>query len=254
VVDITFGLQVLNVSTSSTTASALVTLGDHLNGISESDSAQWVQHVGFCSLPSNPQQAGTIPTDGTAPPWASTTEVGVFRGGQRDFVFASRDVNSQAAYGNLGPGEFSVYAAGSDGKSQGKVFGKDDGSVTVYTTDDNTSTGSGVYLRVDPSTGLTFVSPWGTMSLGPSGFHVVMSGGSAFHLGGLGAGPTQSYCNINSGTIGLTAPSVTLGIAPIFPLAYGYIPAAAPGIPILGEGVGAVTVNASTSTSVLVSP
>jgi hypothetical protein len=253
-IDIIAGLQVLNVSTSSTTSSPLVTLGDHLNQNSESDSAQWIQSVGFCSLPSNPPQPSTAPTNGVAPTWSRTTETWGFRAGQRDFVIASRDVNSQAVYGNLGPGEFCVYAAGNSGTSQGRIIGKTDGSITLYTTDDNTSSGNAIYLRIGTD-GLSFTSPFGSLSLGASGFHVVLDGGSAFHLGGNNSNPsTPAVCSINTGSIALAAPAITMGITPIFGLAYGFIPPPAPGTPILGEGVGAVTVNAAASTSIMVSP
>ena len=161
--------QVLNVFRGDQNNSIQVSLGDPLDENSESTGVQWIQHSGFASIPPK------------AVPGQSGCETVTIEGSQRDTVIASRDVASQGNYGKLTYGEFCMYSAGADGQSQGRVMGKGDGSVTLYTTDDNTAAGTAVYQRISP-TAWEFVSPFGKMVFDESGWYVRTKNGGEIRI------------------------------------------------------------------------
>jgi hypothetical protein len=168
-----------------------------------SNSAAWWQQVGFVSRPAA-AQAGV-----------AAAQVVTIKQGTTDVAIASRDPRGQAIYGNLGPGDTCVYAPGPTGNGQACVQVKGSGAVTLYTTDDNTSEGNGVYLRVDP-TKLAFVAPWGSLVFDASGLHVKTANGARIDLGGVAApGPLSSlipsYARITAGMVTLDSAACMLG-------------------------------------------
>lgn len=216
-----------------------------------SANCEWWQQVGFASRPPKPQ------------PGVAACQGVTLNRGDRDIVIATKDLRSQAIYGNLKEGETCLYAAGPDGNGQGRVSLKADGSITLYTTDDNTPAGNGVYLKLSRKS-LSFVAPWGKLTFDATGFHLTTSSGARLDLGNVALpGPLSAlmpnYARITASTITLDSTAIMLGpsasnggTGAYMSAAYSVVPPVAPGIPILGAGVGAVVVAAAGSTSVFV--
>lgn len=112
------GLDILSTVRDAVTKTILANLGDVVSEQSESDEAEWWQHVGFASRPSAPNKLGRTAAQCVA-----------LRTGGRDAVIASRDLRGQALAGNLQPGETCIYAAGETGTAQARVLLKKDGSI-----------------------------------------------------------------------------------------------------------------------------
>lgn len=237
--DLVTGLQILNITAGTHNNSMVAQVGDVISGNVESYTAQYVQQVGFCSIPPK------------AIPGISAADCILFKEVSRDFILATRDVASQANYGNLSYGETALYAAGANGTAQGRCILKGDGSVTLFTTDDNTATGNGVSLGITP-TAFSFKAPWGKMTFDKTGLHISTISGASLDMIGV-ADPitgnavtiTTGNCTVNSGTINL-GPVTGVNL----PAAVSIIPAAVPGVPLLGAGVGAVVLNVVASTVV----
>jgi hypothetical protein len=223
---------VLGASPSSPTGTILAQTGDVLKGSVDSTNSEWWQHVGLASRPSNPV-AGQIACQGIS-----------LRQADRDVVICSRDVRTNQIYGNLAPGETCIFAAGSDGNAQGRVMLKADGSVTLYTTDDNTPTGQAVYFRIHPTKGLTFVAPWGTFTFDQTGLHVKHQSGFGIDGGSIGGLPApfsalSSYLTMTAATAKLDGAQIYLGNGPVYGLVtwgLGSNPLTMPGIPIAPSG------------------
>jgi hypothetical protein len=222
---VSIGLQVLNTFSGDTNNSTQVQLGDVLSDDAESQAAQWFQHVGFASKPSAPI------------PGTSATETVAVRDTQRDAVVASRDIVSQENASNLSDGETMLYGAGSDGTAQGRVIIKQDGSVSLYTTDTNDKSGNGVYLSITP-TALEFIAPWGKLIFDATGFHVKTQAGASMDLGALNfpAVPSLSnFARITAGNVTLDSSAVMLGpsAAGVYSAAaYAITPPPSPGVPL----------------------
>lgn len=133
------GLDVLATVVNTTTKTITAMLGSSAGEETESANAEWWQHVGFSSRPSNP-------TKGSA-----SAQVITLKGTDVDAAIASRDIRGQAIYGNLGPGETCVYATGANGTGQARVLLKTDGSINLYTRAGNTSSGNGMAIMLTPS-------------------------------------------------------------------------------------------------------
>lgn len=72
----------------------------------------------------------------------------------------------------------------SAGQGQARIIAKNDGSVTMFTTFDNTKDGQSVYFRVAPD-GFKFVAPFGTLYFDVTGLHVNHVSGAGIDLGGI---------------------------------------------------------------------
>src|SRR5271166_5711892 len=145
------GSQVLNSFLGATNGTVLLQLGDVINGDVDAQDAQYITPFGFASRPSQ------------AVPGQSAADATRIQGlGKRDFVIGGTDMRSQQIYGNLCFGETVMYGPGTDGNAQGRIQIKQDGSITLYTTDSNTADGNGVSLSISP-TSLSFSAPWGTL-------------------------------------------------------------------------------------------
>ena len=240
---IIYGLQIFNVAPNTNAAAAGTTpntsmiaqIGDIIHNTVESDQAQWVQHVGFCSLPS------------AAIPGTSAAEALTYRGEQRDFIFASRDIASQTLYGTMTPGETAIYASGNSGKAQARILLKTDSTINLYTTDNGVDGGAGVSLTIGPQ-GLAFSSSYASFSIDPTGMHFSHCSGASFDIGGMPGIPgISSFFNFSGGSFVANTSTVTLG-ASITGL-YGPCAVPLPGmsfgplIPVIGVGMGAVNTN-----------
>lgn len=200
--------DVLGTTRDEATNSISAQLGNVIVEQATSPGAEWVQHVGFCSLPSK------------ASPKVTAAQVVCVTSSGRDVCIASKDVRGQQLYANLRPGEAVMYAGGADGESQARVACKDDGSTTIYTTDTNTNAGRGVYLAVT-STELRFEAPWGRIVFDSSGFRVVHYSGARLDLGGIGGleaplDTLASYANLSAAMVKIEGPSITVGNGPTY--------------------------------------
>lgn len=197
----------------------LGTVNDAGTAETDSENADWIQQVGIASRPSLAQPGSTSPAA-----YAVTVP-----GGDRDTCIGSQDVRCLDIYGNLAEGETCVFAAGKDGKSQGRVIIKDDGSVTLYTTDTNTKAGAAVALRISPTGGLEFTSQWGSLVLDETGFHVKTKAGPRIDMGAVTvpgvpaalSGAFTGYCTLTAPTVQMAGANNMIGMGPIFNQAAG---------------------------------
>ncbi len=214
------GIDLLKTSVDAVTGKILAQLGSVVGEITDSDNAEWWQHVGFASRPSK------------AVAGKSSAQAVVIKRSDHDICVASQDPRSLEMYGNISDGETCVYAAGEDGTSQGRILLKTDGSVSLFTTSTNLSSGDSVYARVAKGTnaatgapdGFTWAAPWGTNKFDDTGFHTVHTSGAEFHLGGIYGMPSpldqiSSYCKIQVGTFHVSCSGASFGVVGATPLA-----------------------------------
>ncbi len=211
------GADVIKTSTDPVTSKIVVQLGSVVGEVVDSDNAEWWQHVGFASRPSK------------AVAGKSSAQAFVVKRSDHDAVIASQDVRGLSIYGNLADGETCVYGPGGDGNSQGRLLCKDDGSVTLYTTDSNTSTGNPVSLRISPSNGMEFTCQWGGFRFDQTGFHLWTQAGPRIDMGGISVpgvpdavtGAFAGYAKITAPTVALEGANTVLGMGPVFTQAVG---------------------------------
>lgn len=230
------GLDILSTTISAVTNKITAQTGDAIRQSTDASDLEWWQHVGFASRPAKPI-AGK-----------SAAQCVVLKTSDRDAAIASQDVRGLAIYGNLKHGETCCYGAGEDGLSQGRAFFKDDGSVTLLTTNDNTPTGKVVALKLAPDA-FTFTAPWGSFKFDATGFHMkVKSGGSRIDIGGMDLSslgiPTAitdqltGYITLTAAKINLKGGVCTLGLGPSYATCLAAPSAAlAPGSPLAGQPV-----------------
>lgn len=205
------GYAVLATTVNAITGKILAQLGD-VRGATDTDGAEWWQHVGFASRPSKAEKN------------KSAAQVVVLKGGDRDTCIASQDMRGLELYGNLKEGETCLYGAGEYGTSQGRVIIKSDGSVTLFTTDTNEAGGKTVALRVSPTGGLEFTSQWGSLTLNETGFHVKTAGGPRLDMGSITVpgvpaavtGAFTGYAKMTAPTVQLEGANCVLGMGPVF--------------------------------------
>lgn len=217
----TLGADVLGTSLTAQ-GTILCQTGDVVGSQVSGDNTEFWQHIGFASLPSLPE------------PGKVACQVLAINSGSNDIAFASRDIRTSSIYGNLQPGETTLYACGPQGTGQAKVLLKQDGAVTLYTTETNKSDGAGVYLRLAPDK-LEFHAPWGRLVFDAAGLHIETQNGGYFDLSNttyLGTMP-GSMCTIAASTVTIDAPMVFLGPSDV----------ATSGVPT-GGGYAAATANA----------
>lgn len=186
-------LDVLRTSVSAKTSRILAQIGSVAGRTVDGVNAEWWQHVGFRSRPGKPV-AGK-----------ESARAVVVRRGNVDAVIASEDDRGTELEGNLKEGETIVYAGGEDGTAQGRVIIKQDGSVTMFTTADNTGAGQSVYFRAAPD-GFMWVAPWGTLRFDALGFHLLHASGASINLGGIAGLPAPldtlgSYIKLQAGSV-----------------------------------------------------
>lgn len=197
------GYDILTTTVNRATNKILAQLGDVHKQQTDTDNAEWWQHVGFVSRPPKPV-AGKTAAQGVA-----------IRAGDHDVVIASQDLRGLDLYGNLDHGETCTYAPGPEGTGQARIIHKKDGSINIYTTDTNTAAGQAVYLRVAPD-GISIVAPWGSVKFDATGFHVVHAGGATLNLGGVSGLPSPldviaSYFAVNAGAVKIEGSAQSFG-------------------------------------------
>ncbi len=207
------GVDVLSTVVNSITSKILAQTGDAVGQTTDTDNVEWWQSVGFASRPS------------VAVPGKQAAQAVVIRQGDHDIAIASQDLRGLAAYGNLADGETCVYAPGSDGNSQARALFKDDGSVTLLTTNDNTPGGKVVALTVSPSA-FKFTAPWGSLTFDATGFHLKTKAGPRIDMGGISipgipdalSGPLTGYCKITAPVVTVAGGITNLGVGPTYGL------------------------------------
>ena len=227
-------------------------LGVAYTGESYTQDAMLFTPPGLMTMPVGP---GTIDSNGNfTPSNASSTGAQAVAYVRNDqwIVLGTRDTRLQSNAGNIGAGETCLYGLF---RFKPRVLLKSDSSINLITTTTGDATGQNIQLSVTP-TGLYFNAPWGKIAFDAAGFRVSCASGAAFSLGGNSNPTASTQCFITAATTTISSGLITLGnpvnAAMPLPVVYGVIPAAVPGIPILGEGVGLITVNAAASTTVFV--
>ncbi len=192
--------DVLGTERDETTGTVLVQLGDVGGEQATSQGAELWGPSGFASRPA-------VPTPGQ-----EAAQALVMRTGGRDVCVAFRDIRAQQVYGNLAAGESCLFAT----SGQARVVCKADGSIVLYTTEDNTETGRAVYLKLAPD-GLRMEAPWGRVTFDATGFHLITHSGARLDLGGIGGlpavGPLSigSYCTMTADICHVDGQAVLLG-------------------------------------------
>jgi hypothetical protein len=209
------GLDVLRTTVSDKTSTVLSQLGDI---DSERVDADNVETFGQLCLVARPSKADKGK--------AAAQCVAMDQGG-RLAIIAQRDLRGQQLAGRLAEGEFCLYAPGVDAKSQGRVIGKSDGSITTFTTDTNTDVDSGgksVYARVAPD-GFEWVAPWGTMRFNAESFSITHKpSGCTFDMFAMFGLPAPldkitSCISLQAGSINMPASATSFGVGVPTPLA-----------------------------------
>lgn len=227
------GVAILSTTIDKVTNTVLAQLGSVTEEYVYSDNAELYGSLGLAARPSKPTKG------------QNAAECVALKG-DRDIILACRDKRGQAIYGNLKEGETCLYGPGEFGTSKGRVLIKQDGSVTLMTTDTNTTDGNTVGLRISPTGGLFFTSQWGTMKLDETGFHVITAAGPRIDMGGanipgLSSVPLGSsiagYCTITAPIVKCAGSSVFLGMGPVYGTALNaqpnlLTPASLPPLPI----------------------
>lgn len=134
------GYDVLTTTVNAATKKILAQLGDVHKQTTDTDNAEWWQHVGFASRPPKPEAGKTA------------AQVVALRAGDHDVCVASQDMRGLDLYGNLGHGETCVYAPGESGDGQARTLLKSDGSISLYTRVGNAKTGKGMIVQIDAAT------------------------------------------------------------------------------------------------------
>jgi hypothetical protein len=126
----------------------------------------------------------------------------------------------------------------------------------------NTEGGDGAYVRLDTE-GFTVMTPWGYMKLGREGFSIKLANGSGFQMLNLPAALATmgtSQIKLFASTVSIDSPTVMLGpsmsnggVLGYFPVVGNLNPALPTPSPVIGVGVGAVTVPITGSSKVFVS-
>lgn len=245
-------------STRDANGTLLLQTGDAVAAEVACDGAEHWQHVGFASRPS-------LAING-----ASACQAIAIKTGSADACIATRDLRSQQVYGNLAEGETCVFAAGPNGTGQGCMSLKQDGSITLITSDNNTASGNGVYFKISP-TKMQFMAPWGSMTFDATGFHIKTKTGARLDMGALAAPPpldtlVPSYVKISGGTVTLAgalataidSPMVTLGKnatqSILTTAAPNVLPPLAPTITVIATPGGGPVTGMTATTKVLVAP
>lgn len=194
------GLDILSTVRDTVTKTILANLGDVVTEQSESDEAEWWQHVGFASRPSEADKTAHV-----------AAQCVTLRTGGRDAVIASRDLRGQTLAGNLQPGETCIYASGADGASQARILLKDTGMISLYTREGNTATGGGMVFMIDPATdSITMTNSLGIgIVIDPDGIHLTAKESS------LNLQSDGNFDGAARGTMHIDGSSIVIGSAAV---------------------------------------
>lgn len=193
------GLDILTTTVNEKTKKILAQLGDVFRQSTDTDNAEWWQHVGFASRPPKPQ-AGK-----------ASAQAASLSAGDHDIIFASQDLRGLELYGALGHGETCLYAAGENGTGQARLLLKGTGAIAFYTTEGNSATGNAVTLQLLPSGAIHIGSPIGGISIADGKMTLMTASGAGVQLASGGVTLTGTAVTAN-GSVVLGGPSAT-GVA-----------------------------------------
>lgn len=229
------GLDILASTLDAATNVVTCMLGDaqgNSAGPTDSTNAEFWFPPGWCAIPADPT------------PGQPSAQAFAVRQGDVDIVLGVRDARFANQYANLRAGEFAAYATA----GQARIVGKADGTVTIFTTADNTKGGKAVFFTVGPD-GFKFVAPFGSFIFDSTGWRVRHQGGFNLKAGAIGGlpGPLSAlggYFNVTAPMMKFQAPLVMLGNGPAYnPCTYSLAenPLTTPGVPHTAIGFGAPT-------------
>jgi hypothetical protein len=165
------GIDILSSSISDKTKRILLATGNAIGQVAGSDNVEQWQHNGFASRPPKAQ------------PGKAAAQAVVIRRGSNDVSVAEQDERGLELKGAMADGETAVYAAGEFGDGQARTLYKADGSVTHYTRQGNSPSGTGMMIQLNAQTGgINMVDAFGNgLTSGPDGW-VMTSGGAGLKL------------------------------------------------------------------------
>jgi hypothetical protein len=177
-------------------------IGDVQNQRVEDNNCPVFQQWGFMSRPATADPASKSGSKVGA-------EAVALRSVDADIIVGGRDLRSTEIAGQLQPGETCVYAAG----GQARLLMKANGSATIYTTADNTETGTSVAVSVAP-TGIKIVGAWGAVTMDANGIQMCESGGAFLLM-------HNNKITLSASEISICGGSVGIGAAPTVPIVGG---------------------------------
>lgn len=196
--------DILSTTVSEATKKILVQTGANTGeGQVDNDGVEWVQHVGFASLPANPE------------PGKESAQAVVIRQGTNDVAIGSRDQRGLALYGALKPGETCLYAVGADGTAQARILLKADGSINLFTKKDNETGGAGMGIFVNADGSISIASHNGAALLVGTDGSVKLFNGS----GGIQVLADGSIKLASGAKVEISGASITMGGPAAMPIA-----------------------------------
>jgi hypothetical protein len=199
-------VDVLSTSISSKTKKVLAQTGSN-NGPGQTcaDNVAWMQQVGICSRPANPEKG------------KQSARALVLCSGGHDAAIASEDERGLTIYGNLGPGETCLYAVGEDGTAQARILLKGDGSINIFTKEDNDSSGAGMGIFVNADGSINIASHNGAAVMLTSDGDVRVFNAS----GGIQVKADGSIKLASGAKVEISGASITMGGPTALPVAIG---------------------------------
>ena len=99
----------------------------------------------------------------------------------QDVIIATRDVRSQQVYGQLKAGETCLYAPGTDTKGQARILLKADGSINLYTKEQNLEglQGLGIFINAQQNSISILNSNGAGIIINDDGIQLVSKGGAS---------------------------------------------------------------------------
>lgn len=196
------GIDVLASSVDPNTGTVILSTGDANNAFTEADNVEIWGPVNWLARPSNPTPGKTN----------ASCQALVLRQSNNDVAHAFRDLRTQKNAA-LSAGEFMACAGGDDGTSQGRILGKGNGTVALYTSEGNVSGGGSIAIQVSPTDGVVLSTPWGAITIGPNGLKIGW-GSSGIQLN------NEGITIIGTG-IALNGANVSLGANAVQPVLWG---------------------------------
>ncbi len=199
------GADILTTSIDAKTKKILAQLGDVHRESTDTDNAEWWQHVGFASRPPKPEAKKTA------------AQAAVIKAGDHDIVFASQDLRGLVLYGQLDHGETCLYAPGNDGNAQARALLKKDGSINFFTKKGNATGGAGMGVFINPVGSISIASHNGAAILVGDDASVKVFNGS----GGIQIKPDGHIKIASAAKVEISGASITLGGPSALPIAIG---------------------------------
>lgn len=160
---------------------------------------------GFMSRPDDPQ----VDANGE-PQFGCNVLVGYE--GEQAHVWLASDPRSRLVLPVIQRGESIIFGAGGN-----FIRCHRDGRLSMFTSDDGTTTGKTVAFQVKPD-GFIWSAPWGKMTFDATGFHMLHSSGAAIDAGAIGGLPAPlsalgSYVKLTAAMVQLEASIIANGVS-----------------------------------------